>query len=606
VVEGGVENSVSRVLVRALLVVALLLAALLPSTIDPRALAQDDEWGEETYDEDYAEEEYYGEDLYYEEAPTYEDALTPGDGNLDQSGEEPDLSWLPNTPYRPLDFSPFEEALAKITPQRMLELQAMIVEADVVQLQQLMESGKLTSQELVLFYIDRIRTYDSGQLNAVIQLNPDALYLAHLRDIQRTNGESKGPLQGIPVLLKENIATDDAMATTAGALALVDARATHDAYLVQQLRDAGAVILGKTNMTEWANWMHMSIANGYSAFGGQTDSPFGGDPSGSSTGSAVAVTSNLAPLAIGTETIGSIISPATFASVVGMHPTTGLVSGDNIIPLSPEWDTAGPIGKTVTDIALAMTVFAGSVDAADARSSRATPVAGVDFLSALDPNALQGVRLGLVSPDPSLSDEEVWASFNANGTLDALEAAGAELVLVYPPGMEEPNWWQVISCGLREGVNAYLAENQIQSPASLADIIAINNSDPNTYMPLGQARLEEAQSCPLSGAETEELAQQATSVAQAYIDDLLISNQLDALISLDDSWSLQYGLAGYPAITVPRGLIGDWRGSLTFIGTSCSDAELIGYAYAFEQTGPYRVVPNLTVMADQASPESGA
>lgn len=583
---------------RLFLVALLLMAAFVPVLAHPAVHAQDDEWQEETTDDGT-----YGEDLYYEEEPTYDDAL-PAEGDATAETEvEEDLSWLPNSPYRPIDFSPFEEALAKITPERMLELEGMIVEANVQQLQQLMESGKLTSQELVLFYIDRILTYDVGQLNSITQINPDALYLAHLRDIQRTNGESKGPLQGIPVLLKENIATGDDMATTAGAIALADSPANHDAYLVQQLRDAGAVILGKTNMTEWANWMHMSIANGYSAFGGQTDSPFGGDPSGSSTGNAVAVTSNFAPMAIGTETIGSIVSPATYASIVGMHPTTGVISSDNIIPLSPAWDTAGPMGKTVTDIAVAMTVFSGKLDSADARSVRATPVVGDDFMSALDPNALQGVRLGIVGPDLSMSDEDVLASFNANGVLDALEAAGAELVIVHPPGMDEPDWWQVIACGLRDGVNAYLAENQLE-PSTLADIIAINNSDPEKYMPLGQTRLEEAEFCEVSAEEEAALTSGATEMAQAYLDDLMMSNEVDALISLDDSWSFQYGLAGYPAITVPRGLIGDWRGGLTFIGPSCSDAQLIGYAYAYEQAGPQRVVPDLVATTVESTPES--
>ncbi len=584
--------------IRLFLVAALFFTALVPLVSHPVVHAQD-----EAAQEDPAGDGSSGEDLYYEEEPTYDDTQLTDDGTPEDTGEEADLSWLPNTPYRPLDFSPFEDALASITTERMVELQGMIVEADVQQLQQLMEAGKLTSQELVLFYIDRIRTYDAGQLNSVTQINPDALYLAHLRDVQRANGESKGPLQGIPVLLKENIATDDALATTAGAIALADSPAAHDAYLVQQLRDAGAVVLGKTNMTEWANWMHMSIANGYSAFGGQTDSPFGGDPSGSSTGNAVAVTSNFAPLAIGTETIGSIISPATYASIVGMHPTTGLISSDNIIPLSPAWDTAGPMGKTVTDIAMAMTVFAGQLDTADSRSAVATPIAGVDFLGALDPNALQGVRLGLVGPDPSMSDDDVLASFNINGVLDSLQAAGAEVVVVQQPGMDEPDWWHIIACGLRDGVNAYLAENQLE-PATLEDIIAFNNTDPDTYMPLGQARLEEAESCEMTADEEAELTTSSTEMTQAYIDDLLQSNDLDALVSLDDSWSFQYGLAGYPAITVPRGLIGDWRGGLTFVGTSCTDAQLIGYAYAFEQTGPHRVVPNLVVTSVEGTPES--
>jgi amidase len=578
---------------RLFLVVLLLTIAVIPVVDHPRIAAQDEE-------DDSAQGDYSGDDLYYEEEPAYEDALQPEEGTpIDEStdtGENPeqDLSWLPTTPYVPLDFSPFTDALAEISPDRMLELQGMIVEADVPQLEGLLEAGKLTSQELMLFYIDRIMKYDAGQLNSVTQLNPDALYLAHLADIQRANGEIKGPLQGIPVLLKENIATDDSMATTAGAIALADSPAMHDAYLVRQLRDAGAVILGKTNMTEWANWMHMSYANGYSAYGGVTLSPFGGDPSGSSTGSAVAVTSNFAPLAIGTETIGSIISPATHASVVGMHPTTGLISGENVIPLSPTLDTAGPLGKTVEDIAVAMTVFASVLDSSDSRSAAATPVAGVDFMAALDPHALEGVRLGVVPYDESLSDEDTLAQFNVNGAVDDMIAAGAEVVVIHPSGLPETDWWHLIACGRRDGIDTYLQQNNISSPATLADIIDFNNSDPDRYMPLGQARLEEAQSCELSSADDVTMTNDAVAVAQAYLDDVFASNDVDALVTLDDTYSLEYGLAGYPAITVPRGGYDDWSPtSITFVGPSCSDADLIGYAYAFEQHGPHRLVPTL-------------
>ncbi|MCA9859065.1 MAG: hypothetical protein KC438_05045 [Thermomicrobiales bacterium] len=587
--------------IRLLLVSLLVLAAIGPvAQSHPLAHAQEDEWQEE--DPYSSEEETYDEDpYYYEDAPTYDDALEVHEETEPEITETPDLSWLPDTTYRPVDFSPFEQALAEISPERMRELQGMIVEANIPQLQQLMDDHKLTSQELVLFYIDRIRTYDVGQLNAVTQINPDALYLAHLRDIQRTNGEIKGPLQGIPVLLKENIATGDTMVTTAGAAALADATAADDAYLVQQLRDAGAVILGKVNMTEWANWMHLSVANGFSSFGGQTHSPFGGDPSGSSTGSAVAVTANFVPLAIGTETIGSIISPSTYASVVGMHPTTGLISSDNIIPLSPDFDTAGPIGKSVEDVAVAMTVFAGTLDIADTRSSRATPVAGMDFMAALDPNALHGVRLGLIPIDDAYTDEDVIASFNSTGAVDALIAAGADVVVVRPTGMPEPDWWQIIACEMRDGINAYLQENQIE-PSTLAEIIALNESDPAVYMPLGQDRLIEADGCQLSAEEAETLARDAETTAQTYIDDLLESNDLDALVALDDSWSLEYGMAGYPAITVQRGIVGDWLTNLTFIGPSCSDVVLVGYAYAFQQTGPYRQVPTLTAQDSSASP----
>lgn len=595
-----VPSLVTRI--RLVLVALLLLTAFVPIIDHPHVVAQDDESDDS------------GDQIYTDEEPTYDDALQPteesSDGSVDDSGDgaEEDLSWLPQSPYEPLDFSPFTEALAKITPERMLQLQALIVEADVPQLESYLDAGKLNAQELVLFYIDRIMRYDVGQLNSITQINPDALYLAHLSDVQRTNGESKGSLQGIPVLLKENIATDDSLATTAGAIALADSPASHDAYLVRQLRDAGAIVLGKTNMTEWANWMHMSFANGYSAFGGMTLSPFGDDPSGSSTGNAVAVTSNFAPLAIGTETVGSIISPASHASIVGMHPTTGLISSENIIPLSPTLDTAGPMGKTVSDIAAAMTIFAHSLDATDSRSAAATPVAGQDFMAALDPNALQGKRIGVIPYDPSVSDEETLALFNSTGAIDDLISAGAEVVVLHPSGLPDSDWYQLLACGLRDGIDNYLKANNITDPGSLADIIAINNSNPDVYIPLGQARLEEAEDCQTSAADEAAQSASLTAMAQDYLNDLFISNGVDALVTLDDTYSLEYGLAGFPAITVPRGGYDDWTPtSLTFVGPSCSDAALIGFAFAFEQTGPHRMVPTLVESPPvDATPDSGA
>lgn len=575
-----------------LLVFLACMLALAPLVEHPTATAQD---SSSEYEDDPGIDD---ENLYYEEEPAYDETEYWDEG----TPESEDLSWLPHTPYRPIDFSPFTEALAAISPERMQQLEALIVEADVAQLVAAMDAGQLSSQELVLFSIDRIMNYDVGLLDAITQIESDALYQAHLRDIQRKNGESKGPLQGIPVLLKENIATSDSMATTAGAIALADSPAAHDAYLVQQLRNAGAVILGKTNMTEWANWMHLSIANGYSAFGGQTQNPFGGDPSGSSTGSAVAVTANFAPLAIGTETIGSIISPATYASLVAMHPTTGSVSRDNIIPLSPQLDTAGPMGKSVRDIAIAMSVFTSTLDPGDPRSISATPVAGTDFMAALDPNALQGVRLGIVPFDPERSDEETLAIFDSTGAIGALEAAGAEVIVIHPSGLPETEWWQLITCGMRDGIDAYLAENQLSDPGSLAEIIAINDSDPERYIPLGQARLEEAANCELSSAELTELATGIIGSAQMYLDDLFAANDIDALVTLDDTYSLEYGLAGYPAITVPRGGHDEYSPtSLTFVGLGCSDAALIGYAYAFEQTGPYRITPELVSQSEPAA-----
>jgi amidase len=309
-----------------------------------------------------------------------------------QGRMSPDL-----TPRRPLDFRPFARTLAQMTAERRCWLDAFIFEATTFELQSDLDAGRYSSVDLVAYYVDRIRRFDAVHLRSVIEINPEALDIAARCDVERAMGRALGPLHGIPILLKDNIGTGDLLHTTAGAAALSSARCDRDAHLVKGLRDAGAIILGKTNLSEWAYWMSYVAPSGFSAVGGQVVCPYGEgiDPFGSSTGSAVAATMNLAAVTVGTETMGSIVSPAARASVVGMRPTLGLVSQDRVVPISDECDTAGPIGRTVTDVAAVLTAMIASPDPRDRHAARAEGMHGTDFLEALDQEGLRGKRVGI-------------------------------------------------------------------------------------------------------------------------------------------------------------------------------------------------------------------
>jgi amidase len=501
---------------------------------------------------------------------------------------------------RALDFAPFEAAMDAMTPERLAEIEALVFEQPIAAIQNAMQHGKLTARELVLYYLHRIRAYDDALLNAIIELNAQALEMATLRDLDLGRGMLHGPLHGIPVLLKDNIATGDFMHTTAGAAALVDTRANTDAFLVAQLREAGAVILGKTNLSEWANWMHSSWVDGFSAVGGQTYSPYGygNEVGGSSTGSAVAVSANFAPLSIGTETIGSIISPASRNSIVGMHPSLGLISRDMIIPLTDYLDTAGPMGRTVADVALAMTVFAASQDESDSMAWEAEPLIGTDFTKALRSDALARKRIGIWGTDPDLSDlDNIWMS-GLGPDVEVLEAAGTEVVVVFPDEFGFLDWEPSFNCGLRDGSEAFLEQSN-SSFTSLAEIVEFNYSDQWTFMPYGQDRLEEALWCEWSPEDLEWVAAANRENARAYIDALMEQYELDAIATVDESSSIIYSLAGAPAITVPRGSWGEGGQptGITFVGSYLTDFELISYAYAYEQASQMRLVPDLGHLA---------
>ena len=492
---------------------------------------------------------------------------------------------------RPVDFSAFDAEIDAMDPARVAELDDLVLEASVADLGASMDAGEFTSYELTLFYLYRIRAFDVDQYNAIVDLNPGALEIAAVRDTERAAGQIRSPLHGIPIVLKDNIATDDYLYTTAGAMALAYELAGRDAFLVNQLREAGAIILAKVNMTEWANWMHYPIANGYSAVGGQVVSPYSPwlDPSGSSTGAAVAVTENFSPLAIGTETVGSIVSPSSRASVVGFKPSLGVISQDLIIPITDAFDTAGPIGRSVADVATVMDVLAANMDPLNVQSDATQSLLGLSFTNGLTDTALSGVTVGLLAVDPAESDEYQIDYYDLWDEIAALEDAGATIVIVRAPYFPEFDWGTLFSCDIAEGVDAYLQATGANFQ-SLAEIRMFNEENPG-YIPYGQERFYEAAACTLTPDDTAALAEQIRTESDAWMTSLFATFGIDTLISIDEWFSLQYSFAGWPAITVPRGMTGDSPTGLTFVAPFLADRELLGYAYAFEQRTESRVPP---------------
>lgn len=503
---------------------------------------------------------------------------------------------------RPLDLGPFAAALSALTPRRRHQLGRWLFDADLATLRRHLDVGRLTAADLVLYAVDRIARFDVETLRAVVDLNPDAVAIAAELDAELAAGRRRGPLHGIPVLLKDNIATGDRMRTTAGAAALRYARADRDARLVAALRRAGAIVLGKTNLSEWSYWMSTVAPSGYSAVGGQTASPFGAgiDPWGSSTGSAVAVAANLGPVAVGTETLGSIVSPAARASLVGVRPTAGLVSRDRIIPIADDLDTAGPLTRTVADAAALLTALAGDRDPADRLAADAAGLHGTDFVAALDAGGLRGARIGVVgvldeAAGPPILDDTVVGSFGLRAAVAAMEAAGATAVGVRVPPLvlEGPGFERQFNSSMRRGVDAYLAATNAPM-RSLAEVIAFNDVDPARYAPWGQDRLLACQWDPLSFGEARALGRSNREQARRWLDALIDGWGLDALVCVDSQLSLVYPFANVPAVAVPAGRT-PWGTpfAVTFVGRTGGDAGLLTLAHAFEQAFPRRVVPRL-------------
>lgn len=486
-------------------------------------------------------------------------------------------------------------------------------EITIAELQQGLQSGKYSSVKLAELYLTRISEIDQGRydLKSVIEVNPEALLLAEQMDKERKQGKLRGPLHGIPILIKDNIDTADKMHTTAGSIALADHIATKDAFVVTQLRKAGALIIGKTNLSEWANFRSTRSSSGWSSRGGQTRNPYviNRSPCGSSSGSAVAVSANLCVVAVGTETDGSVIAPASFCGIVGIKPTVGLVSRSGIIPISATQDTAGPMTRTVADAAILLNAMVG-VDPADAVTLNAKDKIAKDFTSFLDKNALKGKRIGVEQSFLKGRQEEVVALYQK--TIDQLKELGATIVpveLVKETGPLGEAEFQVLLYEFKDGLNKYLSGVK-KGVKSMSELIEFNKKNAEVAMRYFKQELVEMSNAKgdLKSSEYLQAVAQSTS-ARAIIDRILKTNQLDAIVGTsygpahcidwvngDDDPGFYFcppaAMAGYPHITVPMGDIHGLPVGLSFIASAYEEGKIIGLAYAYEQASKNRKVPH--------------
>ena len=470
-------------------------------------------------------------------------------------------------------------------------------EITVSELQAGMKSGKFSAKMLVEKYLVRIKEIDP-KLNSVIETNPDALQIAEKMDRERKRGKVRSMMHGIPILIKDNIDTADRMKTTAGSLALVDAPVpARDAFIVQQLRKSGAVILGKTNLSEWANFRSTKSISGWSGRGRQTNNPYILDknPCGSSAGSGVAISANLAAVAVGTETNGSIICPATRSGVVGIKPTLGLISRSGIIPIAHTQDTAGPMGRTVSDAAILLGVLVGT-DKRDTTTSQSKK-GKKDYTKFLDKDGLRGARIGVARQfvGNNAKQKEIFESH-----LEVLKTGGATLIdVTFPVDFSKlsDDRLQVLLYEFKTDLNKYLAERR--SPyKTLADLIKFNEENKEREMPLfGQELFLQSQSKGdlTEKAYTDALQKVKRASQEQGIDAVVAKDKLDAIVSpaVGATWSTA-AVAGYPYITVPAGFADGLPVGIAFFGRAFTEPQLIKIAYAFEQKTKMRQTPKFT------------
>ena len=504
-------------------------------------------------------------------------------------------------------------------------------ELTIDDLQSRMRSGSEMSSALTRQYLDRIAAMDQRgpAINAVIEINPDAIQIASQLDAERRAGKVRGPLHGIPVLIKDNIDTADKMHTSAGSLALAENLAAKDSWVAERLRAAGAVIIGKTNLSEWANFRSTHSASGWSGRGGQTHNPYALDrtPSGSSSGSGSSAAASYCAVAIGTETDGSVTSPSAAAALVGIKPTVGLIGRSGIVPIAHSQDTAGPMTRTVRDAAILLGALTG-IDPRDSATRASAGHALTDYTTALDKNGLRGARIGVARKHYTGYHVETDKLLSA--ALDLMKQHGATIVDpadIATAGKTDDSEFDLLLYEFKADLNAYLSKLAPNVGVhSLADVIAFNSKNAGRELRyFGQEIMEQAQK---KGPLTEKkyldtLASNRRLMGAQGIDATMIKHKLDALVAptqgpagLIDlvngdaggggSFTAPAAVAGYPHITVPMGFVRGLPVGLSFVGRAWSEATLLKLAYAFEQAAPARKKPTFAPTADIGDTRRGA
>lgn len=474
-----------------------------------------------------------------------------------------------------------------------------------------LDSGMYSSEELVELYLKRIENIDKNgpKLNAIIEINPDAFSIAKQMDNERKARKNRGPLHGIPIVIKDNIDTGDKMQTTAGSLAMAGNIASSDAFIVKKLREAGAIIIGKTNLSEWANFRSTQSSSGWSSRGGQTKNPYFLDhnPCGSSAGSGVAVSANLCVVAVGTETDGSIVCPASVSGLVGIKPTVGLISRSGIIPISKIQDTAGPMARTVEDAAILLGVLSG-IDNKDLITKESKGKNFIDYTQFLDLNALKGKRIG-IEKKPQGNNHFINALLD--NAVNLLKQKGATIIeidyidQINALGEAE---FEVMQYEFKDGLNHYLSTANAKVK-SLKEVIDFNLANEDIAMPFFKQEILETSNLKsgLNDKKYIDALNKSHNGSKKILDSVFLENKLDAICgitmgpacSIDmiygDRWGYSLttpaAASGYPHITVPGGKVYDLPVGLSFFGNSYSEPKLIAMAYAYEQASKNRVKP---------------
>lgn len=480
----------------------------------------------------------------------------------------------------------FSEDLAAFPESRYDELKPLILEQDIPTLQQSIKSGDLTYTDLTLFYLYRIRKFESDNkmaLNAIIALNPDVVEQARKKDAEGADGIEDHSIYGMPILLKDNINTEK-MATTAGAIVLAENFSSENAYIVERLLDAGALILGKANLSEWAYYFCEGCPLGYSAVGGQTLNPYGRkifETGGSSSGSAVAIAANYAVAAVGTETAGSILSPSSKNSVVGLKPTVGLLSRTGIVPISSSLDTPGPITKTVVDNAILLEAMTGK----DPEDKASVSAAG-NYINGLAKASLKGKRLGVIK---SLLSDSLYAE-----SVENLKALGATIIEYDAPEVSLNGFITLLNIDMKHDLPAYLEKRAGESieVKSIEAVIAFNLQDSLLRAPYGQALFEGIASDTTTLEELELVKNRLQENGRRFFEEPLQKHNLDFILSIDNYHAALAAVAKYPALAMPMGFASDGEPtSLTFIARPFEEGKLLEVGAAYEEAFPARRPP---------------